>query len=349
VHRPWTGDFAAARNQALDAARGDWALVLDPDERASPALVAALRAAAADPGCGAATLWVSNPLPHGHARGARLLRMFRRDPAVRFEHAIHEDAGRGVAELLARTGLARADLAPPLVHLGYVRDRAAARRKKERDVGLLQATLARDPLDLYAHLKLLEQARFWSDRTLLAAAARAASAALSRAPAALAGAPWGGELLALCADGLHPSPPVALRWLASFEGAVLPSAAYHLRRGELRELTGDAAGARADFETCLGLAEDTGHAQLAGVRPRLGLARLALARGDAATAAAETARALADAPLDPEALLLGAVLAKAAGGEEGLRAFAEERRALCGDAEEIATAVAEAQLVDVVR
>jgi len=58
LHRPWTGDFAAARNHGLEAATRDWILFLDPDERASPALVAALRRAAGDPGCGAATLWV---------------------------------------------------------------------------------------------------------------------------------------------------------------------------------------------------------------------------------------------------------------------------------------------------
>ena len=33
LHRPWTHDFAAARNHSLDAASGDWILVLDADER----------------------------------------------------------------------------------------------------------------------------------------------------------------------------------------------------------------------------------------------------------------------------------------------------------------------------
>src|SRR5262245_1489579 len=30
---PWTGDFAAARNHALDRASGDWILYIDADER----------------------------------------------------------------------------------------------------------------------------------------------------------------------------------------------------------------------------------------------------------------------------------------------------------------------------
>ena len=342
LHRPWTGDFAAARNHGLEAATRDWILFLDPDERASPALVAALRRAAGDPGCGAATLWVSNALPHGHTRGARLLRMFRRDPTVRFLHAIHEDAGEAVAAYLARTGRSLADLAPPLLHLGYVRDRAAAKKKKERDVGILKATLAREPGDLYAWLKLLEQARFWADADLLAAAGRGAEDALARAPAAALHAPWAGELVALCASAAGADPAGALRWLAGFEGRVPPSAAFLLRRGELREVTGDAAGARTDFEGCLALAGNTGFAQLAGVRPRLGLARLALAAGDMDGAARETALGLADAPLDPEALLLGALLAQTRGGAAELAAFAEERRAVGGEAEEIEGAVKEA-------
>ncbi len=40
LHRPWTGDFSAARNASLEAATGEWALVLDADELVSPGLVA---------------------------------------------------------------------------------------------------------------------------------------------------------------------------------------------------------------------------------------------------------------------------------------------------------------------
>ncbi|HET9597742.1 MAG TPA: glycosyltransferase [Anaeromyxobacteraceae bacterium] len=210
LHRAWTGDFAAARNHGLAAATADWILVLDPDERALAPLVRALRETAADARCGAATLRVSNPLPNGARREARLLRMFRRDPAVRFRHAIHEDAGEAVTAHLARTGRSRADLDPPLLHLGYVRDRAAARGKKERDVGILRASLAREPDDLYAWLKLLEQARFWGDEALLAEGAREAALGLEDAPldrealllaAVLARACGGSEGLAAWAEG----------------------------------------------------------------------------------------------------------------------------------------------------
>ena len=42
-------NFSAQRNQALARCRGDWVFFIDPDERATPALVAELRALLADP------------------------------------------------------------------------------------------------------------------------------------------------------------------------------------------------------------------------------------------------------------------------------------------------------------
>ena len=125
LHRPWDDDFAAARNFGLERAGGEWVLVLDADERVGPALAAEIRAAAADLRCGAASLLVVDRLPHGHLRRSRLLRMFRNDPSIRYRHAIHEDAGEPVLAFLTRTGLRRADLDAPLLHLGYERERAA--------------------------------------------------------------------------------------------------------------------------------------------------------------------------------------------------------------------------------
>ena len=45
----WPGDFAPARNQALQWVSGDWVLVLDADERLRPEAVAPLRALMAQP------------------------------------------------------------------------------------------------------------------------------------------------------------------------------------------------------------------------------------------------------------------------------------------------------------
>jgi tetratricopeptide (TPR) repeat protein len=343
---PWTGDFAAARNASLEAATGDWILVLDADELVSPAFVASARAMLDDPGAGAATLHLRNRLPHGHRRDARLLRAFRRDPAVRYRHAIHEDASEAVRAYLARTGTRLVHLEGLVDHLGYVRARAAARDKKARDVAILERLLAADPHDLYSHFKRLEQARFWADRGLWWRAAGDAVAALRAAPDRLAGAHFGGELVALVADGLHRGAPrEAAALLDVWAARVRPSAAFHLRRGELYELLGRPEAAAAEFERCRTLATGTSNQQLATVRPLLGLTRLALARGDVASALARTAEALALAPCDPEALLAAVTLHRARGGAAGVQAFAAAHAAASGESPELHEAVGEGALL----
>ncbi|BDG08002.1 glycosyltransferase family 2 protein [Anaeromyxobacter paludicola] len=346
LRRPWTGDFAAGRNAGLEVARGEWIAWLDPDELVSPALVAEARRALADPAAGAASLRMRNHLPHGHVREARLLRLFRADPAIRFRHAIHEDVGPDVAAMLARTGRRRVDLEGAVEHLGYVRARAAAKDKKARDVAILDACVARDPGDLYAWFKLLEQARFWGDRALWHARAAPGLAAAERDPAALARAHFGGEWLVLLSEGLHPGDPAAQhRFLALRERAVPRAAPLLLRLGELEERLGRAAEAARRFEACLALAPETEQVQLATVRPTLGLARLALGRGDLPAARRRVDAAASAAPHDPEALVAAASLARIAGGAPAAARFAEEHAARHGESEELLQALGEAALL----
>ena len=346
VPKPWEGHFAAARNASLEAARGEWILVLDADEMVSPPFVASARSLLADGGAGAATLTLRNHLPHGHHRDARLLRLFRRHPSIRFRHAIHEDASEAVGAYLAKRGERLAHLEGVVDHLGYVRSRAAAKDKKARDVALLEKCLADDPLDLYAHHKRLEQARFWGDRTLWQRAAVAAQAALRLAPERVASAHFGGELVALVADGLHRGSTIAaLGLLDAWEGRLVPSAAFYLRRGELREQSGRPDLAASDFERCRVLADRSRDPQLAAVRPTLALMRLALARGDLDTALGLTDEALAVAPRDPEALLAAVALRRARGGSEAVRAFASEHERANGETVELDEAVGEEALL----
>ena len=53
-----------------------------------------------------------------------------------------------------------------MLHLGYVRERAQARNKKQRDTELLWRSVGEDPNDFYSWFKLLELARFWNDPQL---------------------------------------------------------------------------------------------------------------------------------------------------------------------------------------
>lgn len=302
--RLWTGDFAAARNASLELATCDWCLVLDPDELVPSGFGEALRAVADDGRFGAASLVIRNLLPHGHHRDSVIVRAFRRDPGVRYEHRIHEDATASVLDMLAARSSLLGHVPEPITHLGYLRERAADKDKKTRDRDLLERAIAEEPDDLYVRFKLLELARFWGDDVLLMEAADATWSALGAREALrqeLRGAPWGGELLALIATGRFHDLGARLDFLMAEGGAVTPSPAFLLARAELLERAGRSDEAVADFERCMALADGT--IQRRTTRPLLGLARLALARGQIAEAMTSIDAALHHTPRDPEGLL----------------------------------------------
>ena len=324
VEVAWPDSFAEARNVSLARVTADWVLVLDADERVSPDFHREFSAQVRDPSLGALLVRMSNPLPYGHRREAWLLRAFRRDAALHFEHAIHEDVSRSVDAMLTRRGLRTGRVHAPIEHLGYIRSRAAAKDKKQRDATLLAACLADDPHDYYSHLKLLELARYWHDGTLWRRAAIEALGVLqAAAPGALARAPWGGELLALAVEGVfHPATPAGLELLDAWERRLVPAPAYFHHRARCHEALGHAPLARADFERCLALAGSPGDIQLTTVRPRLGLSRLAIAEGHLHAARDHAVLALGDHPRDPEALTAVAALTRHLEGGAGLEAWA---------------------------
>ncbi len=314
----WRDDFAAARNAALTAATGDWVLMLDADERVSPELAASIRGLLADPYAGAATVLLRDELPHGHVHECRLLRLFRRDAAIRYEHAIHEDAACTVAAVLLRDKRETRDLDGVLRHLGYARDVAAARDKKDRDVTLLRRCLAADPGDWYSRYKLLEQARFWNDAPLWRREALTAASLLDRAgPRALDGFRFAGDLIVHIGRGLADGAIRELAWLDRWAPTAASAAEYWLRRGEVLEALGRADAAADAYRACQERG-DVASSQTAGVRPLMGLSRLAAARGELREALALAESALEHAPRDPEALLAAVAFAHLVRDADGL-------------------------------
>lgn len=321
VAHAWQDDFAAARNASLAAATGRWILVLDADERVTPGLAAEIHKLLADPDAGAATLVMRNEMPGGHRRDADLLRLFRNDPEIRYRHRIHEDPSASVRDFLARENLALRRLTGVVHHLGYVREVAAARNKKERDVSLLKALVEENPSDLYSWYKLLEAAHFWEDDALAATLAPDAARALDQADApTLRRQLWSGDLAMLLARVLHPEPEAALAWLAGREDRIRPSAGWHLARGMWLEAAGDQDAAGAAFAAALVAARRPDSA-VAPVRALLGQARLAAARGDLEEARTLALRAAADTPRDPEALLAAVGFCRLAPGPDALTGF----------------------------
>ncbi len=330
VSHPWQDDFAAARNASLEAARGRWILVLDADERVSPALADEIRALVGDERAGAATLVMRNALPGGLHKDADLLRLFRNDPRIRYRHAIHEDASAGVAAFLDATGLQMRRLSGIVQHLGYVRDHAAARRKQDRDTAILRRLVADDPRDLYSWYKLLEQARFWNDVALRAETGPGAAAAFDAADGAwLKSRPWSGDLAALIAAAVAGDADRRLAWLEERCGRTAATAAWHLARGGWLEELGRIEPAREAFGAALAAAGEAPHL---ATRAEVALARLAAAGGDLDGAARLAVAAAARSPADAEALLAAAAFCRAR-GDDDLAAFVAAQRRIAPGAD----------------
>jgi hypothetical protein len=325
IHFQWIDDFAAARNAGLDEAQGEWILFLDADERPSPEIKRQILEVCSDPGLGAATVTMRNELPHGNHRDASLLRLFRGDRRIRFRYPIHEDITGPVLERLGATGREIAHLDGIVRHLGYVRQTMADRDKKARDLRILERCLAADPDDLYAHFKILELARFWGDQGLLRRAAGTALDSLGRTAAvALRALHYGGDLMVSIAQGHYPGdPPGQLAFLDQWVSAVAPSAILHYWRGQTRELLGDLEGAEREFRAAMAV-EGTRDLQMATVRPRMGLCRIAMAKGDLEAASDHANHALGANARDAEVVTASLALSQIQGGDEAARVLARE-------------------------
>ena len=143
-HYPWNGDFAAARNQSLEAASGQWILYIDADER----LVNTDRAKVEQLLVGAnevAFRILFRPRPT--ATPYREYRLWRNDPRIRFEGVIHEKVVPAIHRVALDDDriIANADLM--LVHLGYEGDQT---KKHHRNLPLLRQQLEVEPDNLFA-------------------------------------------------------------------------------------------------------------------------------------------------------------------------------------------------------
>ncbi len=327
VPHTWQDDFAAARNASLAVATGRWVLFLDADERTTPSLNEQIRDLVTDDKIGAATVVMRNELPGGQHRDANLLRLFRRDPQIRFRHRIHEDVLEDVEAFLERRQLQMRQLSGLVHHLGYVREVAADKNKKQRDQDLLRRTLAEDPHDFYCWFKLLESARFWDDRELWTQVAHEAAPILTGDLTAeqlrvLLHNPWSGELAALISQGLAGEATGSLTWLDQWRERVSAAPAWHLRRGLLLESLARNQEAAAAFAACLA-GQHTGGTH-SHVRALLGQCRLAAHDNDLPRALELAKDAVGRAPSDPEALLAVVTFTALTAGQQQVRRFAQQ-------------------------
>lgn len=152
VEFAWCDDFAAARNRSIEAASGDWILVLDADEELERAgarerLLAFVAGAARAP-LVAGQVELENRLASGERSCILLSRFFPRRPDVRYHRRIHEQL------LCAGQPLAGRPTGLRVRHDGYNEEALRARDKLARNETLLRACLAEAPGDGYDWFQL---------------------------------------------------------------------------------------------------------------------------------------------------------------------------------------------------
>ncbi|OWK35319.1 glycosyltransferase [Fimbriiglobus ruber] len=307
---PWVDHFAAARNEALARATGEFAFWLDADDRVDPengrklaALFAGLRAE--NVGYVMTCLCVPDG-PGGTATAVDHVRLFRTDPRHRWRYRVHEQ----ILPALRATGAAVRWADVVVRHVGYV-DPALRRRKLARDLRLLERERDESPADPFTLFNLGAVYHELGDTPASVAALEASLAGSCPGDSIVR------KLYALLAQSHRRAGDPAKALAACAAGRIhYPDDAELLFvESGLRKAGGDVKGTEELLLRLLGGREpdhfgsvDTG---LRGHKARHNLACLYLETGRPAAAAAEWRAALADAPgFAPAHLGLGELAAR---------------------------------------
>lgn len=159
----WSQDFAAARNQAIAPATHDWILVLDADERLTPAgqaLLQQIQRGSEIAGQPLEVLVAINLLRYEvnaeQSPYSEVSRLFRNRPELRFERPYHETIDDSVNRLRQAESHWQVALWPQvaMTHTGYEADAIAQRNKFTRAQTIMERYLAEHPDDAYICNKL---------------------------------------------------------------------------------------------------------------------------------------------------------------------------------------------------
>jgi tetratricopeptide (TPR) repeat protein len=170
-HFAWCNDFSAARNFALDRASGEWILYIDADERLDIPDRSTYSQLLTD---GRTAAWTLQLHPRIGWTAYSEMRLFRNDPRIRFQGAIHENLWPSINAVARVDGLTIGSCDVKLYHVGYEADQ---RPKNPRNIPLLRDALARDPDHFFCWWHLGECLRLAGDED---EAAEAWSAGIKR-------------------------------------------------------------------------------------------------------------------------------------------------------------------------
>lgn len=150
----WRDDFAAAKNFALEKARGEWIVFLDADEYFARGTGAQLRQALEKYADAQALLikMVNIDADQGNVGldAFYTARVFRNSPQIRYQGRIHEQICRTDGRSLRTRQVGEQELL--LYHSGYSSGRLREKARRNLRVLLSELEDGRDPAQMYAYL-----------------------------------------------------------------------------------------------------------------------------------------------------------------------------------------------------
>jgi tetratricopeptide (TPR) repeat protein len=149
---PWSDDFSAARNAALDQATGRWILVLDADEFLEPVRPIEFQRLLHDPAAAGYRLRIVGQGAEQPGIMTSRVRLFRNAPEVRYRYPIHERLAPSLGEWAQRENLLILDTDLTVMHERSESDRRVHRR--ERNQRILRKALAGYPEEPYFPYRL---------------------------------------------------------------------------------------------------------------------------------------------------------------------------------------------------
>ncbi len=148
-HFQWIDDFAAARNDAIRRATGEWVFWMDADDRISPENLARLKQALASNAADVYSARIVSPnAQHRQSRSiAHHLRLFRNGLGLSFIYPLHEDLNLAAASRPLTVAYTNIEIE----HVGYVLGDDLFKQKTRRNLKIIRKCLAKDPQSVRWH------------------------------------------------------------------------------------------------------------------------------------------------------------------------------------------------------
>ena len=155
VEFPWNDDFSAPQNAALDLATGDWVLWLNPDEEVDPQTIPLIERATKKAEVFAYDLRIVHEYDvkrPGFGPVDWQLRLFRRDPDVRYHRRLHPTFATPLSAIASKRGQCLDKVNGSIFRHGYLSVPTA--EKMQWVVKLLEAELRDRPEQLDLTIEL---------------------------------------------------------------------------------------------------------------------------------------------------------------------------------------------------